>query len=302
MNKVTKEFLDHLKEERRYSPQTIDSYRRDIEKFFAFLAEEGILFDQVDPQIIRNFLSLEMSNGVSKRSCKRRLSALRHFYTYLVREHIVDLNPFVFVSSPKLEKKFPHFLYREQIDKIFELNRLRKDELAIRDQAIMELLYYSGIRVHELVTIMVQDINIKQRLLRVIGKGDKQRIVPFSKQCANDINDYLLNLRPVLLARSRQEKKSAALFLNDKGVQLTNRGVEYILDKVQEMTGQNLNMHPHMLRHSFATHLLENGADLREIQELLGHESINATQVYTHVSEEAMKQIYLQNFPRAKKK
>ena len=303
MNKPTRDFLNYLQylqQDRQYSPETIDSYRRDIEKFFEFLNEEGILFDNVDPQIIRNFLSKELESGVSKRSCKRRLSSLRHFYNYLSNQGLVDTNPFLFVSSPKTEKKFPHVLYKEQIEKLFTLNREREDELMIRDQAIIELLYYSGLRVAELASLNVQDLNIKTRLLRVMGKGQKERIVPFTKGCATTINDYTLTLRPILL--SRASKPSAKLFLNSKGGELTTRGIEFILDKIEEKCGQSLGLHPHILRHSFATHLLENGADLREIQELLGHASINATQIYTHVSEEAMKEVYLANFPRAKKK
>ena len=300
MNKPTRDFLNHLQEERKYSLETIDSYRRDIEKFFAFLNEEGILFDKVDAQIIRNFLSKELESGVGKRSCKRRLSSLRHFYNYLVMVKLVETNPFLFVSSPKTEKKFPHVLYKEQIEQIFKLNKQREDELMIRDEAIIELLYYSGLRVAELAHLNVQSINIKTRMVRVMGKGQKERIVPFTKECGITINNYLSTLRPVLL--SRAIKPTARLFLNSKGGELTTRGIEFILDKIEERCGQSLGLHPHILRHSFATHLLENGADLREIQELLGHASINATQIYTHVSEEAMKEVYLANFPRAKKK
>ena len=308
-NKPTQDFLEHLKLERNYSDETIDSYRRDIMKFFDFINSEGVLFDKVDAPVIRNFLSTELANGISKRSCKRRLCSLRHFYNYLVREDLVDTNPFLFVASPKTEKKFPHVLYKEQIEKLFELNRARTDELALRDQAIIELLYYSGIRVSELININVQDINIKQRSLRVFGKGRKERIVLFSRDCAITLNNYLVNLRPTLLARKKisleyelKNKNLAPFFLNDKGEKLTRRGVEYILDQIEEKVGSNLGLHPHILRHSFATHLLENGADLTQIQLLLGHESINATQVYTHVTEEAMKETYLNNFPRAKKK
>lgn len=304
MNKPTADFIYHLKYDRNYSDQTIVSYRRDIEKFFDFINNEGVLFDKVDTQIIRNFLSVELSNGVSKRSCKRRLCSLKHFYKFLVSRGLAEDNPFLFVSSPKTEKKFPHVLYKEQIFSIFELNRQRQDEMMIRDQAIIELLYFSGIRVAELVNIDVQDINVKTRALRIKkGKGGKERIVPFSRDCSKTVGEYLSDLRPVLLSRNTNPRKiTAALFLNADGEKLTTRGVEYILDRIQEITGKDIGLHPHALRHSFATHLLENGADIREIQELLGHASINATQVYTHVTEDAMKQIYYDNFPRAHKK
>ena len=300
MNKPEKDFLDHLKLERNYSDMTVDSYRRDIEKFFHFLAVEGLLMEEVDLVVIRNFLTDELNKGVSKRSCKRRLCSLRHFYNYLVNVKLIKTNPFVFINSPRTDKTYPHALYKDQIQDIFKYNRERTDELRIRDQAILSLLYYSGIRASELVGLNTQDINLKARTVRVMGKGRKERIVPFTVECQKDLADYINNLRPSL--QSKAYNKESALFLNNQGERLTTRGLEYILDKVEEKTGNFVGLHPHILRHSFATHLLENGADLRVIQELLGHASINATQVYTHVSEEAMKDIYSQSFPRAHKK
>ncbi|MFA6675322.1 MAG: site-specific tyrosine recombinase/integron integrase [Bacilli bacterium] len=297
MNKPTKEFLNHLKNERNFSPATIDSYRRDIEKFFVFLNKEGCLMDQVNQLIIRNFLTDELQNGVSKRSCKRRLSALRHFYRYLIDAHYVDENPFLFVSAPKTDKIYPRFLYKDQIIDMMKANRERKDELAIRDQAIISMLYYCGIRASELVNLDVQDVNLKTRIVRVFGKGRKERLLPFTNDCRDDIQNYLDQLRPLLLAKSKEP--TASLFLNNEGCRLTTRGLEFILREIEQKTGDYLGLHPHLLRHSFATHLLENGADLRVIQELLGHASINATQVYTHVTEEAMKKVYFEAFPRA---
>lgn len=299
MNKALNEFLTHLEVVRKYSKKTIDSYRRDIVKFLDFLLREDILMDDVDIIVIRNFLTDELNAGVSKRSCKRRLSALRHFYKFLLNKGYVKENPFIFVSAPKTETKYPHALYREQVRQILDENRKRIDELAIRDQAILSMLYYTGIRASELVSLDVQSVSLSQRIVRVIGKGDKERIVPFTDECKKDIDVYCKKLRPILL--SRAVLKTAALFLNERGKRLTTRGLEYILDTIEEKTGLFVGLHPHILRHSFATHLLENGADLRIIQELLGHESINATQVYTHVTEEAMKKEYLAAHPRAKK-
>lgn len=256
--------------------------------------------DEVDQIVIRNFLTEELNRGVSKRSCKRRLSTLRHFYSYLVKENVVKDNPFVFIRAPKTETKYPHALYKEQIQTIFEENAKRTDELAARDQAILELLYYSGIRAAELVTLNIQDVNIPKRYVYVLGKGNKRRTVPFTADCQKCLLDYSNKLRPQLLARSNS--LSSAFFLNAKGERLTTRGLEYILDKIEEKTGNFVDLHPHLLRHSFATHLLENGADLRVIQELLGHTSINATQVYTHVTVETMQKEYGAAHPRAKKK
>jgi integrase/recombinase XerC len=299
MNKPTKEFLNHLKDERNYSLQTIDSYRRDIEKFFNFLEIEGILMDQVDLLVIRNFLTKELQSGVNKRSCKRRLSALKHFYGFMVSSSYVPANPFALITAPKTDKRYPHFLYKEQIDDLFKANLRRNDEIVIRDQAILMMLYYCGTRASELVNLDVQDINLKTRIARVFGKGRKERLLPFTTECRDALSTYIQDQRNQLLSRNKE--MTPALFLNEKGRRLTTRGLEFILNNIEKKTGDYLGLHPHIFRHSFATHLLENGADLRVIQELLGHSSINATQVYTHVTEEAKKKIYSDAFPRANK-
>ena len=174
--------------------------------------------------------------------------------------------------------------------------------LKSRDQAILYLLYYSGIRAEELVNLNVQSVSLKERVVRVIGKGDKERIIPFSSDCQKILKKYIEVDRLTLLKIKKGKELPSSLFLNAKGQKLTTRGLEYILDAIEEKTGLYVGLHPHILRHSFATHLLENGADLRVIQELLGHESINATQVYTHVTEEAMKEAYLTAHPRVRKK
>ena len=187
-----------------------------------------------------------------------------------------------------------------KIKDILEDNKKRNDELMLRDQVILEILYYTGIRASECVSLEIQDLNFYSRIIRIVGKGNKERLVPFTIECKKTIERYLKDLRPILA--SRQLEPSNILILNNNGKKLTTRGLEYILDQIQEKTGNFLDLHPHVLRHSFATHLLENGADLRVIQELLGHESLNATQVYTHVTEEAMKKTYEAFHPRAKKK
>ena len=299
MNKATIDFLKHLEIERNYSQRTITSYSKDIDKFFKFLAKEDILMDDVDIIVIRNFLTDELNSGVGKRSCKRRISSLRHFYKYLLSEKIVDDNPFLYVNTLKTEKKYPRALYKEQVKEILLENSKRGDELAIRDQAILSMLYYTGMRAFELVSLELQSVYLRERMVRIIGKGDKERIVPFSMECKKDLERYLNGLRNELVGRA--SRKTSYLFLNNRGEPLTTRGLEYILDSIEEKTGTFVGLHPHILRHSFATHLLENGADLRTIQELLGHASINATQVYTHVTEEAMQKEYLSSHPRARK-
>ena len=313
MNKPEQEFLDHLLVVRQYSPKTVKSYQEDIDKFCEFIYHEGVMIDDVDVICIRNFLTEELNQGISKRSCKRRLSSLKHFYKYMVNVGYIKDNPFVFISAPKVETRYPHALYKEQIEELFKRNAERTDELALRDQAILYLLYYSGIRAQELVTLPIQSVYLRERAIRVLGKGNKERIVPFSQDCQKVLKKYIEKERPILVQkhielekRKPQEQKSddllSPLFFNANGGQLTTRGLEYILDAIEEKIGLFVGLHPHILRHSFATHLLENGADLRVIQELLGHESINATQVYTHVTEEAMKETYMLAHPRVKKK
>ena len=307
MNKPLAEFLkflEHLKNGRNYSDKTVDSYRRDIEKFFDFLSSEDINMDEVDAIVIRNFFTKEIMSGVSKRSCKRRLCALKQFYKFLLREKYIEEDPFIFIESPKTEKRYPRVLYKEQVEQLIEENRKRTDSLMYRDQAILSVLYYSGIRASELCGLKVQDVVLKQRKIRVEhGKGDKERIVPINDICRKDIENYLKYSRNDLLALVKnKDDHKANLFLNSKGMPLTVRGLEYILDSIEKKTGTFLNIHPHILRHSFATHLLENGADIRIIQELLGHESINATQIYTHVTEKAMQDAYNTSHPRAHKK
>lgn len=301
MNKQTKEFLDHLELERNYSQKTVVSYQSDIEKFFDFLLKEGVLMDQVDLIVIRNFLTNELQNGISKRSCRRRLSSLKQFYTFMQKKGWVEDNPFLYIQTPKTEKKYPHALYKEQVQEVLKNNALRTDELAIRDQAILSVLYYCGLRAAELVALTMQDVNLRNRMLVVKhGKGNKERLVPFTDDCREALQKYLNEERPKLAIKSKELQ--SILFLNNKGNPLTTRGLEYILDSIQQKTGTFVGLHPHILRHSFATHLLENGADLRVIQDLLGHKSLNATQVYTHVTAEAMKQEYIDAFPRARKK
>ena len=312
MNKPEQEFLDHLLNVRNYSEKTVVSYQEDIDKFCDFIFKEGVLLGDVDIICIRNFLTEELNHGVSKRSCKRRLSSLKQFYKYMVNVGYIQDNPFIFVSAPKVPTKYPHALYKDQIEEIFKRNADRTDGLKNRDQAILYLLYYSGIRAMELVNLTIQSVSLKERQVRVLGKGNKERIVPFSPECQKILKQYIDTDRAELLKKylanqrnkplEEQDGLFPPLFFNAHGEKLTTRGLEYILDAIEEKIGLYVGLHPHILRHSFATHLLENGADLRVIQELLGHESINATQVYTHVTEEAMKESYMAAHPRAKKK
>lgn len=294
-------FIDHLTYDLNYSAQTIKSYKNDIETFYQFIFSQGVDIDDVDTQIIRNFLSTEIQNGKTKTTCCRRIACLRHFFDFLLDKELIHENCFLFITAPKKDVRYPDVLYLEQVETLFNRNRLRTDELMLRDQAIIELLYASGLRVSELVNVKLSDMDIKNRTIRVLGKGRKERIVMFSKSCQQTLIDYLKNSREKILRRNKADFSLDYLFLNTFGRKLSTRGVQYILEDIQNKTGCHYGLHPHLLRHTFATHLLEGGADLRVIQELLGHESINTTQIYTHVTEEAMKSQFNMSHPRAKK-
>ncbi len=297
MNRQTQEFLDYIGLERNFSKCTIDSYKRDINKFYLFLKKEGLNESEVDRPVIRNFLTEELANGISKRSCARRISSLRHYFSFLKEKKYVDRNPFIFLKAPKRDIKYPSALFIEQINNLFLANSKRGDTLAQRDQAILELLYASGIRANELVNIQLGDIDFSSRAIRIVGKGNKERVVPFSKTCKQAMLKYLKELRPELL-QNNESDEVLIFFLSAKGHKLTTRGLEYILREVETKTGVYLGLHPHLFRHTFATHLLEEGADLRVIQELLGHENINTTQVYTHVTQEGLQNQHKAFHPR----
>ena len=299
--KQLEEYLSYLKEQKNYSENTIDSYKRDIEMFLTFIKDEGYSFDVIDNNLIRNFLRYEVVQGKSKRSNQRRIIALRRFYSWLLKNKYVKYNPFINIKTPKDDKKLPSFLHEEEVETLIEADAKREDFLAKRDHAIIISLYTSGLRVSELTNLKLQDINLRQRTMRIIGKGRKERIVPFSNIALDAINDYLQNCRNLILEKNHIYKGTNALFINSKGEQITARGVQYILKKVEEKTGVNLGLHPHKMRHTFATHLLEKGADLRTIQEILGHTSLETTQVYTHVTTSKMIDTYKNAFPTAKK-
>jgi len=294
-------YLSHLKYEMGYSRQTLDAYQRDITKFWHYIDSEGISIPEVDVQIITNFLSIELRNGVSKRSCKRRLSALNNFFEYLRKRKIITSNPFRDASSPKAEIKYPSVLFPEESAALLAANATRTDYLAPRDQAILELMLASGLRASEVVELSLYQIDFRRRIIRVRGKGNKDRLVPFGVSASKAIMNYANGLRRELVTKSKS-KSSDKLFLNGRGEPLTVRGLEYIIKQIDLKTNFNHGLHPHELRHSFATKLLDRGADLRLIQELLGHESINTTQVYTHLSQKEMVEEYQKYFPRADKK
>ncbi|MCH3909829.1 MAG: tyrosine recombinase [Bacilli bacterium] len=302
MNKAEKEYLDHLTYEKLYSAYTRKAYEGDIDEFFVYLAKEGTEFDSVDRLLIRDYLSTLLMNGVSKRSCQRKMSSMRGFYDYCKKHGYVGKNPFATMKSPKTPIRYPKALSIEEVDALFEANKKRGDPLALRDQAILELLYASGMRASEICALSIRQIDYRSRMIRVFGKEKKERLVPFSITAQNAMQDYYKISRPALLQKHKSGEMVDAFFLTYRGNKLSVRDLEYIMREIQSKTGYYYGLHPHELRHTFATHLLENGADLRLIQELLGHSSLNTTQVYTHVSSKMMKKQYDTFFPRQKKK
>lgn len=297
---MIKEFYDYLKNEKNYSEFTITSYMNDINEYNNFIIMENYksLVD-LTPNISRQYLTYLNSKKFSKRSVARKMSSLRSFYRYLERNNKVDVNYFQNITSPKIDKTLPKFLYLEEIEELF--NSINTNtSIGKRDYALLELLYGTGIRVSEFCNIKLSDCDFYNNEIIVMGKGSKERYVPISDNIKEAIYEYINSARNEFLARSKSGY-SDYLFLNFKGTPLTTRGVRVVLDNVTARAAEELKLSPHMLRHSFATHLLDNGADLRSVQELLGHENLQTTQIYTHVSKERLKKDYMEHFPRAKR-
>ncbi|MFA6755963.1 MAG: site-specific tyrosine recombinase/integron integrase [Bacilli bacterium] len=301
MNRSEAEFLKYLQYERNYSVYTIKNYKEDVDTFNSFLAIENVDQNKITHQFIRDYMQSRYEKGDSKRTLARRISALRHYYKFLVRKKYADENPFLTLAPIKKNVKYPEALYYSQIEKLFDANSSRTDKLASRDQALLDLLYSSGMRVSEITNLKTIDIDFPSKTIKVFGKGKKERLVPFSDTAKKAMINYAKTLREELQKDLSREGKTNYFFLNNKGKELTPRGVEYILKAIEKKNGIDVGLHPHLLRHSFATHLLEAGADLRTIQILLGHSSINTTQVYTNVTKQTLKKQYEEHFPRANK-
>ncbi|WP_072905379.1 tyrosine recombinase XerC [Anaerobranca californiensis] len=288
------EFLQGYSVERNCSPHTITNYRVDLEQFLNFLEQGNGEHQIVNHLTIRRFLAYLQNQNYSKKSINRKLSAIRSFFKYLVKRGYLQKNPITKLHSPKTEKKLPKFLYQQQITELIEAPDI-KDELGLRDRAIMELLYSSGVRVSELVNITLKDLQLARGLILVNGKGNKQRYVYVGSKACEIINLYLEKSRVKLM----KNKKHPYLFVNKFGDAITDRSIRRIIDKYVDILAIKLNVSPHTFRHSFATHLLDNGADLRAVQEMLGHANIKTTQIYTHITKDKLKNVYLANHPRA---
>jgi len=298
MQEVFNKYINYLEAERNVSPYTVRNYTTDLLHFFHFLTAKGVgSLKEVDKHVLRDYLSYVIEQGFVKASIARKLSAIRSFYRYLLREEIISTNPVATASSPKLDKRLPSFLTIDEVERLLEAPDSSKPQ-GQRDRALMELLYASGLRVSELVSLNLEQINLDSCEIRVWGKGSKERMVLMGKPAARALSDYLSQGRPELLGK----KRSSALFLNPDGGRLSERRVQRILGKYANIAGIDRRVYPHMLRHTFATHLLDGGADLRVVQELLGHASLSSTQIYTHVTQSQARKVYLSAHPMAQKK
>ena len=291
-------FLTYLVVEKNASPYTIANYRREIEQCLKFLEQEGIRsWGEVERLVLRRYLAWLNSQGYAKASVARRLSELRSFGRFLVREDIVRVNPFRAVVSPKLPKRLPKAISRADAAALLNAPDIATPQ-GIRDRAILDVLYSGGVRVSELTGLNLSGFDPRRKELLVWGKGAKERIVLLGQPAVNALQAYIDGARPQLA----QNKVTDAIFLNRSGGRLTTRSVMSLLKKYSQMAGLEKRVTPHMLRHSFATHLLDGGADLRSVQELLGHALLTTTQVYTHISQNRAREVYLRSHPLARAK
>lgn len=296
------EFRDHLRLARRCSPHTLKGYSEDLLQFVEFLeAPDGGAcedWSRVTPRDLRGFVAKLAERRLSRRSIARKLAALRSFFTYLVNSGRLAQNPAAGVLSPRLPRPLPHALREEEIDRLLETGD-RETPLGLRDAALIETLYSTGMRVAELVALAVDDVERSSGSLRVLGKGGRERTVFLGRAAREALADYLQTGRPELLrSRRKPGPVSTRLFLNKNGTPLSDRSVRAIVEKLTAAAGLGEGVTPHALRHSFATHLLSRGADLRAVQELLGHASLSTTQIYTRVTPEHLRKAYARAHPR----
>ncbi|MBI4004299.1 MAG: tyrosine recombinase XerC [Candidatus Omnitrophica bacterium] len=287
--KPIERFLHYLRVERNASPHTCQNYQLDLRQFVAFLGHQRVR--EVSPLEIRRFVAHLGTVQVSRRTTARKLSCLRSFYRFLCREGILSSNPAAVIPTPRLEKRLPAFLDEAQVVRLLEAPTMEK-WLGWRDRALLETLYSTGIRVSELVGLNLEDLDEISGTIIVRGKGKKERLCPIGETALSAIRGYLAK-------RPKQLRVPYALFVSQKGVRLTVRQVDRLLQRYIAQGHLPANISPHSLRHSYATHLLERGADLRSVQELLGHASLSTTQIYTHITPQRLKKIYDQAHPRA---
>ena len=297
INPAISSFLTHVRVEKGLSANTVEAYRRDLLKFDEFAKKRKRTLEAVNRDDLVDFLSSLYHQKLESRTVARHLVTLRNFFRFAQLKEMISEDPSVNLESPKIRRSLPGYLRLEEVEKLLAQPD-EKTPMGLRDRAMLEVLYSSGLRVSELTGLRVMDLDRSAGCVRCIGKGDKERIVPIGKKATALVERYLRDARPKLLGKDGASK-SPALFLNRRGSAFSRVGVWKILSQYGRQAGLRVALTPHMLRHSFATHLLERGADLRSVQLMLGHSDISTTQIYTHVVEERLKQIYKAHHPRA---
>ncbi len=298
MERYIQDYLNYLSVERGLAVNTLDSYRRDIEQYFSYLKEKRphLNFNETTQVTVVGYLLFIQSRGKSIATLSRNLAALKSFYHYLFRENHLASDPTINLDAPKHEKRLPRVLTEAEVEKLLQQPNL-KSPTGIRDRAMLELLYATGLRVSELISLKVDDLNLETGYLRCFGKGAKERIIPLGEVAIKYLKAYQEQARKFLLAKLHE----TTLFLNHHGRGLTRQGFWKIVKKYADNLQFQFEITPHTLRHSFATHLLENGADLRSVQEMLGHADVATTQIYTHLTKNKLKEVYEETHPRAQK-
>ena len=296
MEKEINNFIEYLKYQRNYSDFTCNNYKKDLNEYNSFILSNKINYKNMDYNEAKEYVIYLNKKNDAKSTISRKLSSLRTFYKYLVLNNNVESNPFLLVSSPKKEKRIPKFINYNNMEEILNVPNIKTKE-GQRERVILEVLYASGVRVSELVNIKLKDIDFSNKNILILGKGSKERLVSFGDYALEYINLYLKEGRNLLL----DGVKSDYLIVGKKSEKLTTRRVEQIIDDIIKRTSIKLNITPHMFRHTFATHLLDNGCDLLVVQELLGHASLSSTEIYTHVSNEHLREVYLKCHPRNKR-
>jgi len=293
-------FMTYLSGERQYSAETVKAYHEDLSEFVQFLADNGgekpwTAIDQLDVEV---YLSDLYDRHYARTTIARKLSTLRSLYSFLMSNGQAQDDPFAYVQLKRHQNHLPRFFYEREMTALFTAAAANPNEqLATRDTALLEVLYGTGIRVSECVNLALSEIDFDGRIMLIHGKGNKERYVPFGHYASDALQTYFDTARTPLMAQYQQDHPY--VFINHRGQQLTSAGVTYLLNQIIKRSTLTTDIHPHMLRHTFATHLLNRGADLRSVQELLGHSSLSTTQIYTHVTREHLQRDYRQFFPRA---
>ena len=298
--KLIDNFILYLRVEKNSSSHTVNSYQRDLYDFFQFIEEnhkEKSALSNIDRILIRNYLASLTQSWYSRATIMRKIASIRSFFKFLLREGFVSANPCTDIRTPKLEKRLPVFLDTLEISELLDQPDCN-DLLGMRDKVILEILYATGVRVAELASICFKDIDIEERVIIVTGKGSKERVVIMGKNAITALKKYMIDSRPVLV-KQNNVKPSDNLFVNARGGPLTDRSVRRIVAKYVELMALAKKVSPHTIRHSFATHLLNNGADLRTVQELLGHVNLSTTQLYTHLTTDRLQSVYKSAHPRS---